>query len=477
MNRLLHDIVRLMLVVMLPLMLALAPAMAQTVVYQGTNTSLSIVENQGNTYLWELYSDLTVDFAKVPGNCPASAAAFVGSNTTANATINWIQPGIYFYKITVYDAANCAMNFKLGMITVIPVDLKAIITGETLTGACQQVKLDGSKSIGDIVKYEWSLIDQGGTLTRQTGISTEFQLSPAYAGALPADFNVKLVVTDRLGNTQSDILTIKVDRLPVAEIISTGKLEKDGTMIVNAVITVGNAQKYKWYTSEGKIIGPDNNPTANLFGAGVYTLEITDNYGCVTTKNFKFPIEVYQIIANPDYAKISWSQDTTLIVLSNDISSAGFVPGTMQVITPPTRGVAKVNADGSVTYVPSMRGAGRDQFVYQVCDEVSLCASATVTIDIYDLTIIPEGFSPNGDGVNDKLVIGGLENYPQSKIYIYTRSGQLVYQSLDYQNNWDGKPSENSLAGKETVPPGVYYYVLKLGGTPRVVKGFIYIGY
>ena len=363
------------------------------------------------------------------------------------------------------------------MIKVIPVEIKAIITGETLTGTCQQVKLDGSQSIGDIVKYEWSLLDQGGTLSRQTGINTEFLLSPAFTGSLPADFRVRLIVTNSLGIIQSDTITIKVDRPPDAEVFSSGELQKDGTMIVGAVITLGKAQNYKWYTSDGKIIGPDNMSSAKLFGAGIYTLEITDNYGCINTKNFKFPVEVYLINANPDYAKISWTQDTTLIVLANDFSSEGFVPGTMQVIGQPKRGLANVNADGSITYIPHEKGSGRDLFVYEVCDKVNLCTSATVTIDIYDLTSIPEGFSPNGDGINDHLVFGGLQNYLQSQLYVYTRLGQLVYQSADYQNDWNGKPSEKTMANLETVPTGVYYYVLKLGGTTRVVKGFIYVGY
>jgi len=477
MNRLLHDIGRLMPVVMLPLLFALAPAMAQTVVYQGEITPLSVVEVPGNTYEWELYSDLTVDFAKTAGNCPASAATFVGSNTTASTNVNWLQPGIYFYKITVHDATQCVMNFKIGMIKVIIVDLKAIITGETLAGACQQVKLDASKSIGDIVKYEWSLINQGGALSRETGLTTEFQLSSVFKGSLPANFQIKLVVTDCLGKTQSDIITIKVDQLPIAEVYSSGKLDKDGTMIVDAVIFVGNAQNYRWYTSEGKIVGSDNTSTAKLFGSGIYSLEITDNYGCVTTKDFKFPAEVYQILANPDFAKLSWVKDTTIHVLANDLSSVGFIPGTMHVTEPPARGVAQANTDGSITYSPRERGRGRDQFVYEVCDALNLCTSATVTIDIYDLTVIPEGFSPNGDGKNDKLVFGGLENYLQSQLYVYTRLGLLVYQSADYQNDWNGKPNEKTMESLQTVPTGVYYYVLKLGGTTRVVKGFIYVGY
>ena len=194
-------------------------------------------------------------------------------------------------------------------------------------------------------------------------------------------------------------------------------------------------------------------------------------------RNFNKVGGPYQILANPDYAKISWVHDTTINVLANDHSSVGFITSTMRVIEQPARGVTTVNADGSITYTPRDRGAGRDQFVYEVCDAVNLCTSATVTIDVFDLTMIPEGFSPNGDGINDKLVFGGLENYLQSQLYVYTRSGELVYQSSDYQNDWNGKPSEKTMSSLQTVPTGVYYYILKLGGTNRSVKGFIYIGY
>jgi gliding motility-associated-like protein len=113
-----------------------------------------------------------------------------------------------------------------------------------------------------------------------------------------------------------------------------------------------------------------------------------------------------------------------------------------------------------------------------VCDAVNLCASATVTIDIYDSGITaPEGFSPNGDGLNDHLVFNGLENYLKSQLYVFTRSGQLVYQSVDYLNDWDGTTIQSTMTNQKLVPTGVYYYVLKLGGTNRSVKGFVFIGY
>ena len=118
MNRLLHDIERLALVVLLPLLIAMAPAMAQTVVYQGDTTPLSVVPVPGNTYSWELYSDPTVNFAKVPGNCPVTSAEFVGGNTGPEVNVNWLKAGTYFFKVTAVDAINCTNNLKIGIVIV-----------------------------------------------------------------------------------------------------------------------------------------------------------------------------------------------------------------------------------------------------------------------------------------------------------------------------------------------------------------------
>jgi len=116
MNRLLHDIVRLALVVMLPLLMALAPAMAQTIVYVGDTTPLSVVAVPGNTYLWELYSDGSVNFAGVPGNCPTTSAGFVGGNSGASINVKWLKAGIYFFKVTASD--GCTNNLKIGIVEV-----------------------------------------------------------------------------------------------------------------------------------------------------------------------------------------------------------------------------------------------------------------------------------------------------------------------------------------------------------------------
>ena len=403
------------------------------------------------------------------------------TGTWSPATISTTTSGTKTYTF-IPDPGQCATSATMN----IEIEIKAVISyGEIipgaegiLIGACQQINLDASKSIGSIVKYEWSLLDQGGVLTNQSGINTDFLLSSDYSGKLPANFRVRLRITDQSGNNDSQEVTIHIDPPPIASVFSSGKIEKDGSMIVDGTVSTGEAINYKWSTNEGNIIGPDNQPTANFFGAGWYKLEVTDIHGCMATKDFKFPIEVYQIFVNPDYVRIPWTQDTIINVLENDRSSAGFIPGQVRVIQPPTHGAAKPNTDGTITYQPSERKPGHDLFIYEACDRIGLCDSAVVTIDIYESQIIlPEGLSPNGDGKNDFFVIKGLQNYKNSQLYVYTRAGQLVYQSKDYQNDWNGRTIQSTLTNLELVPTGTYYYILKLGDTNRTIKGFVYVGY
>jgi len=249
-------------------------------------------------------------------------------------------------------------------------------------------------------------------------------------------------------------------------------------MLVNGSGSFGIGLSYKWSTSDGKIIGPADQPATSLFGAGLYDLEVTDIHGCKSVNTYRFPVELYQISAKPDYASITWTEDPNIAVLENDNSTTSLIPGSVRVIQPPSRGETKVNPDGTVTYTPSGRIFGHDEFVYEVRDIMGLLDTALVTIDIFDIGLkAPEAFSPNGDGLNEHLVFKGLEHYPKSHLHVYTRSGRLVYASDDYQNDWDASTIQSTLTKLEKVPTGVTYYVLELGGVNRTIKGFVYIGY
>jgi gliding motility-associated-like protein len=79
--------------------------------------------------------------------------------------------------------------------------------------------------------------------------------------------------------------------------------------------------------------------------------------------------------------------------------------------------------------------------------------------------------SPNGDGYNDKWVIGNIEKYPDNNVEVLDNAGRLVYSKANYNNDWNGMLNGHVLA------EGTYYYkiVTRLDGKEEVVKGFISI--
>ena len=90
--------------------------------------------------------------------------------------------------------------------------------------------------------------------------------------------------------------------------------------------------------------------------------------------------------------------------------------------------------------------------------------------------IVPNAFSPNGDGTNDLFIINGLEYFEENELLIYNRWGNLVFSQVNYdnQNAWDGRHSNGS-----RLSSGVYMYMLKVR-TPgklssKLIKGSITI--
>lgn len=89
---------------------------------------------------------------------------------------------------------------------------------------------------------------------------------------------------------------------------------------------------------------------------------------------------------------------------------------------------------------------------------------------------IPQGFSPNNDGINDVFNIQGLWNVFESfDLKIYNRYGTLLYQGNENTKPWDGEINTETLLGKSATT-GTYYYVLKLNDELyNVYTGWVYL--
>jgi gliding motility-associated-like protein len=87
--------------------------------------------------------------------------------------------------------------------------------------------------------------------------------------------------------------------------------------------------------------------------------------------------------------------------------------------------------------------------------------SASITIEIIDQLLIPNVFSPNNDGNNDKFVVKGLPK--DNELKIYNRWGSLVFEKDEYANDWNA----NDIAD------GTYFYILK--SKEEIYKGTVTI--
>lgn len=79
------------------------------------------------------------------------------------------------------------------------------------------------------------------------------------------------------------------------------------------------------------------------------------------------------------------------------------------------------------------------------------------------------GITPNGDGRNDRWIIDNVELFPQNKVRIYNRFGNMVFDGENYDNNtvvWEGR----NLSGNE-LPSGTYFYLFE--SNSDVEKGWI----
>jgi PKD repeat protein len=65
-------------------------------------------------------------------------------------------------------------------------------------------------------------------------------------------------------------------------------------------------------------------------------------------------------------------------------------------------------------------------------------AASEVTVKVLKYPVVPNAFTPNGDGINDTWDIKYLQTYPNNTVEVYNRYGERLYSSIGYAVPWDG---------------------------------------
>jgi gliding motility-associated-like protein len=96
-------------------------------------------------------------------------------------------------------------------------------------------------------------------------------------------------------------------------------------------------------------------------------------------------------------------------------------------------------------------------------------ASDQVKVKVLKIPEIPNTFSPNGDNINDVWRIEYLKSYPTARVQVFTRTGQLVFESKGVYEPWNG-----AIKGKP-LPMDTYYYIIEPESGRKPVTGYVTI--
>jgi len=246
---------------------------------------------------------------------------------------------------------------------------------------------------------------------------------------------------------------------------NTGETSDDACSLSRGSITkvkvsdgIPSSYQFEWVNAKTGEIVQRTQDLINV-GAGTYKLiarDMTDCYAIseeytIEDKPFKIPPPIANNI------KICYASELTIPVVA------------------PNEGIYQLfaNLEDELPILESKTGIFKLKVAktadYYIRRKLGSCVSEFTKIQvqvIFDNIEITNIMTPNGDGLNDFWMVRGLPANNNTNIKIYTRSGQLVYESTgNYTKPFDGR-----FRGAE-LPAGVYYYVIDLRSECKALGG------
>lgn len=323
--------------------------------------------------------------------------------------------------------------------------------------------------------------------------------------------------TDAVNCISSDTIQVIVHEPPVDNILSSA----GNPICGGGTSTLSLSGSYGLYSWTGGV----STPTLDITTSGTYTVSVVDANDCVATFSTEIDVVEFEIdiigqnncintvtLQANSGTSYNWSngETTSTIVVSPEEEttysvtiSTGTCVGSASITIPGPSQTQEYSledtiyiASGETTsfsgpanfqaYVWSPGNQLHDSTVQVVVfngtetQSITLTAThpdgciiqETIVVVVVELTV-PNGFSPNGDHVNDLFVIPELVNY-QGKLIVWNRWGDIVFRSNDYQNNWGGTCDTGAcFENGGDVTAGTYFYSLDVGGITK--EGYITI--
>lgn len=397
--------------------------------------------------------------------CADAAISLTANSATAGVTYSWTGPGGFTSNQQNVSIANSTTAMS-GAYTV-----KAILNNCEST-ASTNVVINPNPIVGftppafvcmpnnpaiftnsttiasGSVTYTWNFGD---------GSATSTATNPSHIYASSGNYDIKLTALSNAGCSKDITKNFNAfyDK-PIANFtVAPPELCQGTTNTFTDLSTAPNStitNRYWNFGEDNTWINTNNTSQTKLYQkAGNYVVKLTvrNQQGCPSDTMDKIvKVYVQPIIDAGPTIIVPVGEIVQFNPIVNDSSSAITFKWT------PATGLSNPNI-----LHPTLKVLQNSVYMLEATGQGNCSATDSLIVVGLKPVIVPNAFSPNGDGVNDTWEIENLGNYVNVSVEIFNRYGQLIYKANNgYTKAWDGKVN-----GKP-VPVGVYYYIIDFKG-------------
>lgn len=359
-------------------------------------------------------------------------------NGTTTSSPNLTNAAAGTYTLVVTDGNNCTATsspFVIGGSTPMSINITNInITASDCnanTGSITGITLTGVNPV-----FTWS---NGATTLTQSNLAAGSYIINA---------------TDDQGCTDTETIVVPAGTGPVISAAGISITQaacglSDGA-ITGLVKTSPGTATYSWTGTTQTGLNITN------LASGSYSLTATGTNGCTSVSG---PYVINASSApNADFSYSPADVNPGDAVQFTDLSSSDVVSWAWSI-----NGQVFTVDNPSTTFVTE----GSYTAILLVANASGCTDTLAKVIEVFNEMTIPNVLTINGDGLNDKFVIKGLES--NTEVQILNRWGSLVYKTSNYGNDWTGL----DLNG-EKLSDGVYtYYIRTAKGESK--QGFVHL--
>jgi gliding motility-associated-like protein len=365
----------------------------------------------------------TLTAASTGGTWNASCGACINASGTFDPTI--AGPGTH--TVTYSTNSLCPATDTITIVVNAFVDASISAAGPY----CQNNPADTLSSLNPGGTWLGTGITNAslGIFNPSTAGAGTFQIIYGFAGNCP----------------DADTISVTVNPTPTAN-AGADQVLPCVPPTVNLNGSGSSAGTYVWTTPDGNIVSGAATNTVTVDATGTYTLTVTDANGCINSDAATVTATtppVASFTANPTTGYFP-------LVVTTVNSSTG---NNLSYLWESDNGESFTSNEPTFTYTNDSTYT----LTLYVTDINGCIDSSSVTIVVWEEfeILVPNVFSPTGDGVNDvfEVVVKGVQNID---VQIYNRWGNFIYGYNQLDGFWDGKND-----GKDC-PEGTYFYIITL---------------